>query len=102
GCSRAGEVVWERRCMQVELVIYVASTFGLGFLVGYAMRALISSRRRRRTRLSRQTEAIATGSWRLERPAARPDFTQLQLRRGRAAPSMRDPAKPDGVEHRRR
>jgi len=88
--------------MQIELLIYVASAFGLGFLVGYWARALISWRRRRRVRLSRRTEAIATGSWRLERPAAPPNFIEQQLRRAHDAPSMRDPTAPEGLEHRRR
>jgi hypothetical protein len=81
--------------MQVELLIYVATALALGFVVGYAMRALISRHRRRRARLSRRTEAAATASWRLERPADRPDFTEQQLRRAHDAPSMRDPAAPD-------
>jgi hypothetical protein len=83
--------------MQVELLIYVAAAFGLGFVVGYGMRALISWRRRRRARLSRRAEATATGGWRLERPADRPDFTEPQLRRAHDAPSMRDPAAPEAM-----
>jgi hypothetical protein len=59
--------------MQFEWLIAIPAIFGLGFLMGYFVRVMVSWRRRRRARLAREgwrgTEQEAH-HWRLQRPQA--------------------------------
>jgi hypothetical protein len=88
--------------MQPEWLIAIPAIFGLGFIMGYFVRAMISRRRRRRARLSGWRED--ENQVRLERPPApsiSPDSNSNSLRRAADAPALfeidvADPVSPVG------
>jgi hypothetical protein len=64
---------WLLTLVQSEWRIAIPATFGLGFLMGYLVRAMVSRRRRRQARLAREGwrgNEQEAHHWRLQGPPA--------------------------------